>query len=118
MIDEVIKLNFNITKELLEAMPEEDYEVFERIQDGEPLRLYRFRPLVANFLRGENNQPITYAAALKLLGKIPVGKWEGVAKQFTDALMELAVPNASGGNSKPPLEANTPASASPAGSQE
>ena len=115
MTDELIKLNLYITKELVEAMPVEDYEVIEQVQDGEPLKLYKFRPLVAGFLRDEAGVPMSRTAALKLLGKIPVGKWGEVAQQFASALTGTAIPNSSASNSDSPSEAVTPASESPSG---
>ena len=114
MTDEVVKLNLYITKELIEAMPEEDYEVIERVQDGEPLKLYKFRPLVAGFMRDDAGKPMTRPAALKVLGKIPVGKWGDVAKQFAEALTGQAVPLGSGSNSPSPSEVPPP-SESPSG---
>ena len=114
MTDEVVKLNLYITKELIQAMPEEDYETIERVQDGEPLRLYRLKPLVAQFMRDDNNAPMTKVAATKLLGKIPVGKWDSVAKQFVEAMTRTAVPNASASNSGSPSEVPPP-SESPSG---
>ncbi len=95
MTDDIVKLNLHMTKELIEAVPEDDYEVIERVQDGEPLRLYRLKPLVAQFMRDENGLPMTKTAAMKLLGKIPVGKWGEVAKQFVEAMTGTAVPNVS-----------------------
>ena len=102
MTDEVIKLNLYITKELIASMPVEDYEVIEQVQDGEPLKLYKFRPLVAGFMRDDAGKPMTKAAALKVLGKIPVGKWGEVAKQFADALTGTAIPNGSASSSDSP----------------
>lgn len=117
MTDDIVKLNLHMTKELIEAVPEDDYEVIERVQDGEPLRLYRLKPLVAQFMRDENGVPMTKTAAMKLLGKIPVGKWSDVAKQFVEALTGTAVPLETGSNSPLPSTPPLQPSESPDGSQ-
>ena len=94
-----INLHFHMTKALIEEMPADLYEVIERIQDGEEVRLYKLRPLLSYFLADESNKPLSAKESSKLLGSIPASKYGEVARQFTDALKETAVPNANGDSS-------------------
>ena len=92
----MVSLRFLIDKAKIEAIPEEDWETIEGIQDGEPPRLRKLRPLIANFMVDESNQPLPTDAAKKVLGKIPIGEWGEVTRQFVEALTGTAVPNATG----------------------
>ena len=96
-------LHFKITKELIETLPEKDYETIEMAQDGE-VRLYKLRPLLARFMTDENGQPIQQNVALKQLGEIPLAQWQDVIRIFAEALKTGTVPNQSGNSSNSPSE--------------
>ena len=95
-------IHFHITKELFEDLPEELYEVYEYLQDGESVKMYRLRPFLAYFMADDNNKPLTNAAAMKILGKLPASKYGDVAKEFAASLSEMAVPKVSGNSSTTP----------------
>lgn len=117
MNDEVIKLRFNLTKEVIEAMPEDDYEIIERIQDGEAPRLYKLKALFSNLMLDENGAPIPITQAKKILGKIPVGDWGGVVQKFGDSLQGATIPKEKENSSSLPSQAEATASEFPAGSE-
>lgn len=109
MSEAVEKVRFLITKELIEAIPEEHYETFERLQDGEPFRLYKFRPLAACFVVGEDGRLLPREQAHKELGKIAIGDWKEISRKFMEALQEAALPNANGSRSNSLSEPSSPA---------
>lgn len=109
MSEELDKIHFVMTPEEMKAIPEDDYEILERLQDGEPLRLYKFKPFAANFLVDENGQRVPKAQAIKWLGKVPVGEWEEIAKKFVEAMQVTAVPNGKGSLSNSPSEVSSAA---------
>ena len=109
-------IKFNITKELIQELPEKDYEVIEMAQDGE-VKLYKLRPLLARFVVDENDKPMPHPAAMKLLGEIPLTQWGDVVNQFASALKGSTVPNTSGNSLNLPSEPASEASGFPIGSE-
>ena len=111
-----MELNFKITEEFIKNLPEKDFEVFERLQDGESLRIYKLKPVLARAMVDKNGQAVPYKQALEMLGEIPVGDYKHVIKQFTDGLLGATVPKESGRPLNSPLEVPSTVSASPDGS--
>ena len=110
MTDTVIRFKIDRDKN---NMTWEDYETIELAQEGE-VKLRLLRPLVARFMVDENGNPIPHKDAMKTLASLPLVEVRDVFTQFANAFRETAVPNPSGGSSKPPSEV-VPPSESPDG---
>jgi hypothetical protein len=110
-----VKILFQITRELIEALPEKDYEVIEMAQDGE-VKLYKLRPLLARFVVDDAGAKMPHAAAMRLLGEIPITQWGDVVNQFANALKTGTVPKANGTPLNSPSDPVSEISASPDGS--
>lgn len=108
-------VHFRITKELIESLPEKDYETIEMAQDGE-IKLYKLRPLLARFVADANGNPIAHTTAMLQLGEIPLTQWGDVVNQFANALKGTTVPNMSGNSLNSPSEPALENSEFPAGS--
>lgn len=116
MDDEVTKIHFNFTEQIINTMTTEEYEAFERAQDGE-FRMYRLRPVMARFMvNGDGQTPINHDRAMKVLGDLPFVKQKDVIEAFTNALQNKTVPKANGNLSKSPSEATSEVSEFPDGS--
>lgn len=114
--EKTVKIRFLFDGELRKKrMTWDDLETLELMQEGQssPRRL---KLLAAHFMVDEKNQPISEEQALKTLGKLTEEEIKDVLAQFTQAIQEAAVPNASG-----PSLTSTPKAGSeetpPAGSQ-
>ena len=108
MTDTVIRFQIN-RGEVMKAISTEEYEAMEMAQDGDA-KIYRLRPVLARFMVNDKGEAIPHAAALRTLGKLPFDEFmRDVFPAFFKTLQETAVPNESGGSSKPPLEADLPA---------
>jgi hypothetical protein len=101
-----MEIIFNITKEGIEEMEAEDYEAFERAQDGE-VRLYRLRPAIARFMVDEHNKPIPHPQAMKISGRMKLKDMKSFISKFFDIMRDTAVPKANGNSSSLPSEAVT-----------
>lgn len=102
-------------EDVINSLSWEEFETFERTQDGEPMKLYRLRPLLARFMVDANGATVAHDVAMKQLAKVPMANIKDVVAQFMATLQDTAVPKASGGSSKPPSEVEPQASPSPAG---
>lgn len=96
--------NFQISEKSVNDMSVEDYEAFERAQDGD-LKMYRLRPAVARFMVDDKGQPIPHAQALKMTGAMKIGEMREFIRQFFEAMKGAAVPKENGSLSKLPSEA-------------
>ena len=108
------EVNFLVTKDIFESLSLEEYEAFERAQDGD-VKLYQMRPVLARFMVDEKNKAVPHAQAMKVLGKLPVSKLRETMEKFMEAMREGTVPNVTGGPSSSPSEASPQDSLSPAG---
>ena len=68
-----MEINFHLTEESVNGLSWEEYEVFERVQDGESIKLYRLRPVLARFMVDDKVQPVEHDKAMKILSKITMG---------------------------------------------
>jgi hypothetical protein len=108
------EINFFVSKDIFESLSLEEYEAFERAQDGD-VKLYQMRPVLARFMVDEKNKAVPHAQAMKVLGKLPVSKLRETMEKFMEAMKVSTVPNASGEPSSSPSEASPADSLSPAG---
>jgi len=98
-----MEIQFYITEKAVNEMSAEDYEAFERAQDGE-IKMYRLRPAICRFMVDNNNQSIPYEQALKLSGKMKVGQYKDFIEKFFTTMNEAAIPKVNGSSSKSPTE--------------
>ena len=112
-----MEINFHLTEESVNGLSWEEYEVFERVQDGESLKLYRLRPILARFMVDDKNVPIKHADALKTLAKVKMNEIKEVVTAFMEGMQNSTVPKANGDSLKSPSEAEPQASESPLGSE-
>jgi hypothetical protein len=112
-----MEITFHLTEESINGLAWEEYEVFERVQDGEAIKLYRLRPVLARFMVDDNKQPLKHADAMKLLAKVEVKQIAEVVTSFIEGLTNSTVPKVSGDSLNSPSEAAPLVSESPAGSE-
>jgi len=93
--DETLKIRFAFEAEIIDSMTWEEYEVFERAQDGE-LKAYLLRPVMARFMVDDKGQSLDMGVAKKMLGRLKLTQISDVASKFAEAIQEKAVPKASG----------------------
>lgn len=105
---------FYLSEEKINDMEAVEYEAFERAQDGD-FKLYRIRPAIARFMVDEKNNPIPYAAALKMSEKIKMREVKEFVRKFFEAMQNKAVPKTNGMLSEQPSIVPTEASQYPAG---
>jgi hypothetical protein len=98
------EIQFYITEQGVNDMEAEDYEAFERAQDGD-FKLYRIRPALCRFMVDELNRPIPYEQALKISGKMKIGHVKQFLESFFQTIQGAAVKKANGSPSKSPTEA-------------
>jgi hypothetical protein len=109
------QIHFHFTQDTLKSLTTDDYEAFERANDGE-LRIYRLRPVMARYMVDEQLQPIPYNVAYKSLN-MPMQEFIPVMQSFFEALNGAAVPNGNGRPSKSLSEVAPVVSPSLGGSQ-
>ena len=109
-----MEIQFLINEQSVNSMTWEEFEAFERAQEGD-VKLYMLRPVLARFVLNGDNTFMQYDKALKVLGKIPVSKIRETIDAFVGVLKNNTVPKASGNSSSLPSEAPTVASESQAG---
>lgn len=109
-----MEIQFLINEQSVNSMTWEEYETFERAQEGD-VKLYRLRPILANFMLNGDNNFMEHEKAMKILAKIPVGKIKDTIEQFMNALKGSVVPKANGTPSGLPSEVPMVESVSPAG---
>lgn len=80
-------------------MSAEDYEAFERAQDGE-IKMYRLRPAICRFMVDDNNNPIPHEQAMKMSGKMKVGQYKDFIEKFFATMNDAAIPKVNGNGSK------------------
>ena len=112
-----MEINFKLSEDFVKNLPEEDYEVFERLQDGEPFRLYKIKPLMAKAMVDDKGNKIPYLKAFTILSKTKMSDYEQITKAFTDGLLDATVPKESGTPLKSPSEAEPTVLESPLGSE-
>ena len=106
-----MQIEFLINEKSVNEMTWEEYETFERAQEGD-LKLYRLRPILARFMLNGNNDFMEHDKAMKILADIPVAKIKETIELFMNSLKGSVVPKASGTPSNSPLEVPTVESAS------
>ena len=109
-----MEINFFITKETIEQMSWEEYEAFERAQEGE-LQLYRLRPVMARFMTNGNNKLLPRKKAMAMLGELPLSEIQTVLEAFTGAIQDGVIPKENRNPSESPSEVSQADSESPAG---
>lgn len=112
-----MEITFHLTEENVNNLNWEEYEVFERVQDGEAIKLYRLRPVLARFMVDDKVQPLKHEDAMKILSKIPMREIKDVVTRFMEGLQNSTVPKVNGDSLKSPSEVEPQASESPAGSE-
>lgn len=109
------EIHFLITEQSVNSMTWEEYEAFERAQEGN-VKMYQIRPILARFMvNGDGVSPIPLKQAMKILGELPMPKIQETITIFGNALRDGTIPNGNGGPSKLPLEAASEVSPSQAG---
>lgn len=114
---ENLQINFHLTEGSINSLSWEEFEVFERVQDGESIKLYRLRPVLARFMVDEKVQPLEHAQAMKILSKIPMAEIKDVVTAFMEGLKNSTVPKENGDSLNSPSEVPLQDSGSPAGSE-
>ena len=109
-----MSINFRISEQSVNELTWEEYETFERAQDGN-VKLRDLRPILARFMADDNGAPLEHKKAMAELATLHLGQIKDVVAQFMNALQNQAVPKANGNSSPLPSEA-TPASEFPHGS--
>jgi hypothetical protein len=105
-------IRFHVSEAGIKGLTLDDYEAMERAQDGD-VKMYRLRPLIANFVVDEEGKPVELKAALQQLGKLTMDQVADVLQGFFEAMKEQAIPKGSGNSSS---SVSTQADGSPAGS--
>lgn len=108
-----MEIRFLINEESVNNMTWEEYETFERAQEGD-VKMYRLRPILARFMLNGNGY-MEHKEAMKILGSIPVSKIKDTINIFMETLKGSAVPNGKGSESKSQLEVISADSVSPSG---
>lgn len=101
-----MEIHFLISEKLVNDMSIEDYEAFERAQDGE-IKLYKLRPAICRFMVDEKNIPIPHERALKVTGKMKVPEVRSFIEQFFNTITNATVPKGNGSPSVSPSEVQT-----------
>lgn len=109
-----MEIKFLINEKSVNEMTWEEYETFERAQEGD-VKLYRLRPILARFMLNGNNDFMEHEKAMKVLSKVPVGKIKETIEMFMNALKGSVVPKVNGTPSNLPSEVPTVESVSLAG---
>jgi len=112
-----MEINFHLTEDSINGLSWEEYEVFERVQDGESLKLYKLRPILARFMVDDKAQPIKHADALKTLAKVKMNEIKDVVSAFMEGMKNSTVPKAIGTPLNSPSEAEPTDSESLPGSE-
>lgn len=97
-----MEINFLINEQSVNNMTWEEYETFERAQEGD-VKLYRLRPILARFMLNGDGF-MAHDKAMKILGGIPIGKIRDTVDQFMDVLKGATIPKGNGTPSKQPSE--------------
>ena len=111
-----MELNFHINNDTVNQMSWEEFEAFERAQDGD-LKLYQLRPVLARFMVDEKMKPVPHKQAMTALAKIPLEKVQETIEVFVDAIREGVIPKANGNSLNLPSEAASADSEFPDGVQ-
>lgn len=112
----MIEIHFLIKEEIVNTMTWDEYEAFEKAQEG-TVKLKDIRPVLARFMvNGDGSTPVPHTEAMKILGKLPIAKIKETVELFTQTINGTLVPKASGSLSKSLTEAEQAGSPSPDGS--
>ncbi len=98
-----MEIRFFITEDAVNNMDVADYEALERAQDGD-VKLYRLRPMMCRFMVDENNQPISFAQALKITDKIKMKEMKDFVGKFFETMKGAVIPKETGSLSQSPIE--------------
>ena len=79
------QINFLITPEKANEMT---WEEMESLMEG---NIVRARGLIARFMVDENDQPLDYEQARKILGGLKLPEIKGAVEQFAAAMKDSAV---------------------------
>ena len=109
-----MEIKFLINEQSVNSMTWEEFETFERAQEGS-VKLYHLRPILARFMMNGDNDFMEHEKAMSVLGKVPVGKIRETVNLFVDTLKNSTVPKANGDSLKSPSEVPTAASESQVG---
>lgn len=100
-----MEIQFLINETSVNNMTWEEYEAFERAQEGD-VKLYRLRPILARFMLNGDGF-MEHEKAMKVLAKVPLGKIKETINQFMDTLKGSVVPKETGTPSSLPSEVPT-----------
>lgn len=89
-----MEIQFLINEQSVNAMTWEEYEAFERSQEGDT-KLYRLRPILARFVVDDKDNPVEHEIAMRLLGKVPMAKIKEVISLFVETMKNGTVPKVS-----------------------
>lgn len=103
MSDEVEKIRFRMTENVMNSLSTEEYEALERAQDGD-IKMYRLRPVFARFVVDEYGMPVDHNKAMKMIGTVPIAQIGEIVKGFMSALQGAAVPKKNGNSLSQPSD--------------
>lgn len=109
-----MEIQFYITEKAVNEMSAEDYEAFERAQDGE-IKMYRLRPAICRFMVDEHNNPIPHEQAMKISGKMKIIQYKDFIEKFFQTMQDATISKGNGSNSKSLTEVEQVGSLSPIG---
>jgi hypothetical protein len=101
-----MQIQFLINEQSVNNMTWEEYEVFERSQEGN-IKLKDLRPILARFMVDDNNKAVPHEQAMKTLGEVPVSKIKETIEIFMNTLKVGTIPNPNGSPSQSPSEVVT-----------
>lgn len=107
-------INFYITENSVNSLTWEEYEAFERAQEGQ-MKLYQLRPVLARFMTNGDNKPLGHEVAMKILARLPLPKIKEAINLFMQTLQDSTIPKVREDSSKLPSAPEAAVSESPAG---
>ena len=110
------EIHFLINEKSINDMTWEEFETFERAQEGD-MKLYRLRPILARFMTNGNDLPMIHKDAMKILGTLPVSKIKETIEIFMSTMRDGTIPKVNGSESKSQSDQPSADSPSPDGSQ-
>jgi hypothetical protein len=98
-----MEIKFSINEQSINSMTWEEFEMFEKAQEG-TFKLYQLRPILARFMMNGDSSFMEHDKAMKILAKIPVGKIKETVELFMSTLKDGAVPKANGNSLNSPSD--------------
>lgn len=110
-----MEVRFHIDENTVQNMTWEEFETFERAQEGD-LKLFQLRPVLARFMVNGGEKHLPHKKAMEILGQLPLSKVQETIEIFTTAIRDGVIPKENASLSSSPSEAKAAGSESPDGS--